>query len=129
MICYVSISIFFSLRNSDSWILPEFVVNSCYLSRNFYFFFFDWKGIRWFFWEEDILIYFFVSFWRHGRVVRRGTANPFSPVQIRVSPDRQENQKGFLPFCWYRNLVFFPCGSKCRDRVLETCLIQNSTHR
>ena len=33
----------------------------------------------------------FVLFWRYGRVVRRGTANPFSPVQIRVSPDRQEN--------------------------------------
>ena len=33
-----------------------------------------------------------VSFWRHGRVVRRGTANPFSPVQIRVPPHQQTNQ-------------------------------------
>ena len=32
---------------------------------------------------------YFVSFWRHGRAVRRGTANPFSPVQIWVSPDQQ----------------------------------------
>lgn len=28
--------------------------------------------------------------WRHGQVVRRGTANPLSPVQIRVSPDQQK---------------------------------------
>ena len=34
----------------------------------------------------------YVSFWRHGRVVRRGTANPFSPVQIRVPPHQQTNQ-------------------------------------
>jgi hypothetical protein len=32
------------------------------------------------------------KFWRHGRVVRRGTANPFSPVQIRVPPHQQTNQ-------------------------------------
>ena len=38
-----------------------------------------------------------VSFWRHGRVVRRGTANPFSPVQIRVPPHQQTN----------RNLLFY----------------------
>ena len=31
-------------------------------------------------------------------MVRRGTANPFSPVQIRVSPDRQENQKSLFRF-------------------------------
>ena len=36
---------------------------------------------------------FFVSFWLHGRAVRRGTANPFSPVQIWVSPDQQKNRK------------------------------------
>lgn len=42
-------------------------------------------------------IYFFVSFWRYGRVVRRGTANPFSPVQIRVSPDQQKTRN--LLFC------------------------------
>lgn len=28
--------------------------------------------------------------WRHGQVVRRGTANPLSPVQIWVSPDQQK---------------------------------------
>jgi hypothetical protein len=38
-----------------------------------------------------------VSFWRHGRVVRRGTANPFSPVQIRVPPHQQTNRN--LLFC------------------------------
>lgn len=38
-----------------------------------------------------------VSFWRHGRVVRRGTANPFSPVQIRVPPHQQTNQN--ILFC------------------------------
>ena len=38
--------------------------------------------------RRNFFIYFyFVLFWRHGRVVRRGTANPFSPVQIRVPPD------------------------------------------
>lgn len=41
---------------------------------------------------------FFVSFWRHGRAVRRGTANPFSPVQIRVSPDQQKNRNTLLCF-------------------------------
>lgn len=35
-------------------------------------------------------------FWRHGRVVRRGTANPFSPVQIRVSPDQHNKWLGIL---------------------------------
>jgi hypothetical protein len=30
-------------------------------------------------------------------VVRRGTANPFSPVQIRVSPDQQKTRN--LVFC------------------------------
>lgn len=38
-----------------------------------------------------------VSFWRHGRVVRRGTANPFSPVQIRVPPHQQTNRN--ILFC------------------------------
>lgn len=47
--------------------------------------------------KGKIFIYiYFVSFWRHGRVVRRGTANPFSPVQIWVSPDQQKT----------RNLLF-----------------------
>lgn len=43
----------------------------------------------------NIFIYF-VSFWRHGRAVRWGTANPFSPVQIWVSPDQQKIR---LVFC------------------------------
>lgn len=30
--------------------------------------------------------------WRHGQVVRRGTANPLSPVQIRVSPDQKKKE-------------------------------------
>lgn len=38
------------------------------------------------------ILSYYVSFWRHGRVVRRGTANPFSPVQIRVPPHQQTNQ-------------------------------------
>ena len=34
----INLYLFFSLRkNEDSLILPEFVVNGCYLSRNFYF--------------------------------------------------------------------------------------------
>lgn len=28
--------------------------------------------------------------WRHGQAVRRGTANPLSPVRIWVSPDQQK---------------------------------------
>lgn len=46
----------------------------------------------------DIFVYF-VAPWRHGRVVRRGTANPFFPVQIRVSPDQQKMGNTLLPFC------------------------------
>lgn len=34
--------------------------------------------------------------WRHGQVVRQGTANPLSPVQIWVSPDQQKTNGGFL---------------------------------
>lgn len=49
----------------------------------------------------------FVSFWRHGRVVRRGTANPFSPVQIRVSPDRQENWNSLFRFVDRKLSIFF----------------------
>lgn len=67
------------------------------------FFFLDFrKGIK----ENEIQdastikkrrgVSFFVSFWRHGRVVRRGTANPFSPVQIRVSPDQQKTRNPIL---------------------------------
>lgn len=41
---------------------------------------------------------FFVLFWRHGRAVRRGTANPFSPVQVWVSPDQQKNRNIILCF-------------------------------
>lgn len=41
---------------------------------------------------------FCIPFWRHGRAVRRGTANPFSPVQIRVSPDQQKTRNP--PFCY-----------------------------
>ena len=41
---------------------------------------------------------YFALLWRHGRVVRRGTANPFSPVQIRVSPDQQKTQNILFPF-------------------------------
>lgn len=41
--------------------------------------------------KGKIFIYF-VSFRRHGRVVRRRTANPFSPVQIWVSPDQQKTR-------------------------------------
>lgn len=40
---------------------------------------------------------YFVSVWRHGRGVRRGTANPFSPVQIWVAPDQQKTRN--LLFC------------------------------
>lgn len=52
--------------------------------------------------KKNIFVYFVLP-WRHGRVVRRGTANPFSPVQIRVSPDQQKMQKKYLIrlFCWY----------------------------
>ena len=45
-----------------------------------------------------------VSFWRHGRVVRRGTANPFSPVQIRVPPHQQTNRN--LLFCSITQPIF-----------------------
>lgn len=46
-----------------------------------------------------ILVYFlFLLPWRHGRVVRRGTANPFSPVQIRVSPDQQKTRNTLFRF-------------------------------
>lgn len=46
-----------------------------------------------------ILVYFlFLLLWRHGRVVRRGTANPFSPVQIRVSPDQQKTRNTLFRF-------------------------------
>ncbi|KAH0440559.1 hypothetical protein IEQ34_025582 [Dendrobium chrysotoxum] len=34
--------------------------------------------------------------WRHGQVVRRGTANPLSPVRIWVSPDQQKKTWNFL---------------------------------
>lgn len=46
-----------------------------------------------------IFVYFlFLLPWRHGRVVRRGTANPFSPVQIRVSPDQQKTRNTLFCF-------------------------------
>lgn len=54
---------------------------------------------------------FFVSFWRHGRAVRRGTANPFSPVQIWVSPNQQKKSAYLIIFCWY-NLTNFSSRSK-----------------
>lgn len=47
----------------------------------------------------NIFIYF-VSFWRHGRAVRWGTANPFSPVQIWVSPDHQKTRLEIPYFPW-----------------------------
>ena len=56
---------------------------------------------------------FFVSFWRHGRAVRRGTANPFSPVQIWVSPNQQKKLAYLIMFCWY-NLTNFSSRSKVR---------------
>lgn len=34
-------------------------------------------------------MHIFDRIWRHGQVVRRGTANPLSPVQIWVPPDQQ----------------------------------------
>ena len=49
---------------------------------------------------------YFVSFWRHGRAVRRGTANPFSPVQIRVSPDQQKNRNTLFCFADITCLFF-----------------------
>jgi hypothetical protein len=40
----------------------------------------------------SILLEFILGrIWRHGQVVRRGTANPLSPVQIWVSPDQQKS--------------------------------------
>ena len=51
-----------------------------------------------------------VSFWRHGRVVRRGTANPFSPVQIRVPPHQQTNRN--LLFC---SAIFLCSGDFVKD--------------
>lgn len=50
---------------------------------------------------------FFVSFWRHGRAVRRGTANPFSPVQIWVSPDQQKNRNTLLYFYILYYVIFY----------------------
>ena len=60
--------------------------------------------------EGNILIYF-ISFWRHGRVVRRGTANPFSSVQIWVSPDQQKtrNPLFFRWDSWMKSLTT-SCG-------------------
>lgn len=49
---------------------------------------------------------YFVSPWRHGRVVRRGTANPFSPVQIRVSPDQQKRRNTLFHFPNITCLIF-----------------------
>ena len=65
---------------------------------------------------------YFVSFWRHGRAVRRGTANPFSPVQIRVSPDQQKNRNTFLCFA---DIIckIFSSRSKWRKRIFDTCFI------
>ena len=73
-------------------------------------------------------LFYFVgdhTFWRHGRAVRRGTANPFSPVQIRVSPDRQNSLFRFVDIK-LDNL--FSNRSKRGKRTLETCLILNSKH-
>ena len=48
--------------------------------------------------QKGTILSYCVSFWRHGRVVRRGTANPFSPVQIRVSPDQQKTRNTLFRF-------------------------------
>ena len=58
-------------------------------------------------------------YWRHGRVVRRGTANPFSPVQIRVSPDRQEIWNIVLHFFIFIENFFSNRGNRGK-RSLET---------
>lgn len=68
----------------------------------------------------NIFIYF-VSFWRHGRVVRRGTANPFSPVQIRVSPDQQNTQNSL--FCSTDITQRIIPQPKWGKRTVDTCMI------
>lgn len=56
--------------------------------------------------------------WRHGQVVRRGTANPLSPVQIRVSPDQQKI--GYFLSCWSKFDEFL-LRKKQRQRTKRTC--------
>lgn len=72
--------------------------------------------------QKGVFCIFFIAFWRHGRAVRRGTANPFSPVQIRVSPDQQKNRNTL--FCLADiTCLFFSNRRKRRKRTLDTCLI------
>ena len=54
-------------------------------------------------------------------MVRRGTANPFSPVQIRVSPDQQKPEISASPLCClYNSKNSSPIEV---DRPLALCLI------
>lgn len=65
------------VNGSDLYWIPSLV------TENLYIFFSELKK------KNEKISIEFLSFWRHGRVVRRGTANPFSPVQIRVSPQQK----------------------------------------
>lgn len=58
-------------------------------------------------------------------MVRRGTANPFSPVQIRVSPD-QINKRYETYFCSADRAHQISSHQKQRKGALDTCLIRNS---
>ena len=64
-------------------------------------------------------VIYFVSFWRHGRAVRRGTANPFSPVQIRVSPDQQKNRNTLFCFSDITCQIFFPAEASAGQGLLR----------
>lgn len=52
----------------------------------------------------------FRSFWRHGQVVRRGTANPLSPVQIWVSPGQIKKRIGIFTFSFLITNSYFFIG-------------------
>ena len=87
------------------------------------------------FFKKINLIIFFIKTKsnRHSRVIRLGTANPFFPVQIWMSPCQKKNTKFLILFCWYivpnrdsggKRFVIFP-------RAYFVCVLQKMlrTHK
>lgn len=65
---------------------------------------------------DNIFIHFILDrIWRHGQVVRRGTANPLSPVQIRVSPD----QPKIFDFLFCRSNSMNYCSARSGGKELS----------